>query len=211
MSTVDGKLPGSFCANSFSASVLRARRATFAPRSDRAIAGRQPYPRRSAGHNKYATFDFHRLILPIPFSRALDWPGLRLRNVFDLPRTADSGNDGSNSRAVARRQAGGVPSRPRQFWKFCECRPDLVQVSAGWRTLSTHKDPLTETDDQFFAGRQPFVLYPTGRSVCLEHLRAAVVGRAGAKMFMANATGLSWIDSDRVLFSAITTAVKLAP
>jgi serine/threonine protein kinase len=56
-------------------------------------------------------------------------------------------NDAAEIPALsARRQAGGVPSRPWQFWKFCKFRPDLVQVLAGWRTLSTHKDPLPETD-----------------------------------------------------------------
>src|ERR1700719_2289587 len=44
MSTVTGKLPGSFRANSCSASPLRASRATFAPRSDSAIAVARPIP-----------------------------------------------------------------------------------------------------------------------------------------------------------------------
>jgi hypothetical protein len=32
---------------------------------------RQPYPGRSASHNEYAIFDFHRLILPIPTLRCV--------------------------------------------------------------------------------------------------------------------------------------------
>src|SRR5260370_20558698 len=44
MSAVTGKLPGSCCVNFCSASVLRASRATFAPRSDRAIAVDSPTP-----------------------------------------------------------------------------------------------------------------------------------------------------------------------
>jgi Tol biopolymer transport system component len=35
------------------------------------------------------------------------------------------------------------------------------------------------------------------------------LGAQEPKLFMANATGLSWIDSDRVLFSAITTGIHM--
>src|SRR6266566_1935792 len=36
-----------------------------------------------------------------------------------------------------------------------------------------------------------------------------LLGAQEPKLFMANATGLSWIDSDRVLFSAITTGIHM--
>jgi serine/threonine protein kinase len=36
-----------------------------------------------------------------------------------------------------------------------------------------------------------------------------LLGGQEPKLFMANATGLSWIDSDRVLFSAITTGIHM--
>jgi serine/threonine protein kinase len=36
-----------------------------------------------------------------------------------------------------------------------------------------------------------------------------LLGTQDPKLFMANATGLSWIDSDRVLFSAITTGIHM--
>ena len=97
----------------------------------------------------------------------------------------------------------------RQFRKFYQCGSGLVQIVAGRRARPLTKSVLRKQTINFSSDSSRLYFTQIEGPFAWNTDELPLLGGQEPKLSMANATGSSWIGSDRVSFSTIGTGIHM--